>query len=273
MTVARGLVCALDVGAWIDDPPRLVLTDRYLERLRGLRLGHVAVMLDGVRPGLVDARWTAADLERLRDALPQSTRRIITTCPIPSRAHMAEMEDALPALLRAFGSNAVEHDLEPFLGRGWDRAQVDGFLGLADAGRELVSRTLDAGAEHVEITTFPGAIPGAVGAIAAAGSLSLQCYPTAREGRTYDGPQGPARFPLAAIEAARKRFPGVELVAGLPAYRQTWPGVAPDAAMAVALASAQAGGASVVRYWSAKWLCRLSARKYAAPFVASLALS
>ncbi len=258
-------------GTWLDDAPAIALDSHYLDRLRALGLEHVAVMVDGARPGLADQKWSTGELAKLAAALP-GVRRIVSLWPTPVRTHLDEVRAALPSLLAALGSVTVDFDCEPFA--GWKSKQVSGFVGLGDAGRAWVEMARECGAERVEVDTFPSAIPGAAGAIAAADVLTVQVYPVAvRDGKPvdYKGRLGPVRWPREALEAARKRFPRVSLVAGLPAYKQAWPGHHPGEAMFAAIASAAAADVKTCRWWSAKWLVRKATRSYAAPVLASLA--
>lgn len=260
----------LELGVWIDDGPALVLERPYLDRLLALPLSHVAVMIDGPRPGMSDARWSTDELAKLAAALPR-VERILSLWSHPSAAHVGGLLVELPALLEAFVSRVVELDLEP--AGGWHARGVEGYVGLADAGRAVVENCRRAGAERVEITTFPAAIPRAAGAIAAADVLALQVYPVATRNGTpvpYGGRLGPLRYPAEALEAARRRFPGVELVCGLPAYKQAWPGHEPLEAMHAAIASAAGVGVKRARYWSAKWLVRKKKTVYAAPALEAL---
>lgn len=262
----------LDLGAWIDDPPRLVLQPRYLAALRELPLEHVAVMIDGPEPGLSDARWRPSDLERLQRALPRH-RRSITIWASPHASEIRALRARLPVLLHALGADVVEVDLEG----PWRKADVEGFASRTIAGVELVHALRDAGAREVEVTTFPGALPACKGAVDVADRLVLQVYATSTSSPDYDGPLGPRRGPVAGLEAARERHPRIEVCAGLAAYRQTsaqvpsWRGRDGAESMMVALDSAQSAGVRLVRWWSVKHLCRTAAKVYARRALLSLA--
>lgn len=243
----------LALETWIDDPPSLVLRPGYLDALRSLPLSGVAVMVDGPKPGLADARWSAEHLAALRDALPLH-ERTITLWAAPQRERIAELRREVPALLEALGSRAVDVDLE---GAGqWRQSGLAGYRSLADAGAALVDALREAGAERVEVDTFPGMLGAVGGALAGADRLALQVYATASSGHSI-------AWTGERLRAAIRTYPHLEVVAGVAAYRQ--PG-ATDAAradhMRRALGEASQAGCKVARVWSGKWLCRLPARSY-----------
>lgn len=277
----------LDLGAWIDDPPRLVLESAYLDALRALPLSHLAVMVDGPRPGLSDARWTPRQLAQLRRAMPDH-ELVLTTWWAAQRRAIDELAVRLPELLDALETRTVEGDTEP-VGE-WAPRAVEGYRDeggdpgaldeAADALAEvLVGLELDA----IEVTTFPGALRHVRSLIRAlsrymapdqALRLVLQLYAVRSRGSStaptlveWDGALGPERLPREAITRARRDHPGVEICAGLAAYDQRWPGHAPAEAMHVALTSAAGTGVRRVRWWSTKHLVRLAARSYSAPAI------
>src|SRR5690606_29128554 len=129
-------------------------------------------------------------------------------------------------------------------------------------------------------TTFPGAsrhVRSLLRALSrrasaeAAVRLVLQVYSVRTRGSSsaptlieWHGALGPERLPREAITRARREHPGVEIVAGLAAYAQRGPGHAPAEAMHAAVASAAGTGVRRARWWSAKHLVRLAARRYSA---------
>lgn len=258
----------LDLGIWIDDAPKLVLSLPYLQRLRALPLSHVAVFLETFDDGL-DSRWTIAQLARLRAELPDH-RIVVTLSPQPTREYMAELRRELPGILRASGARAVELDLEG----PWKRGKVAGFASLDAAGAELIGTIHAAAASigvdvEIEVTTFPAhAEADARGSVKGEARLFLQTYPVAEargEKRDYDGPLGPDRRPYEDVLRVRAaEEPGVEVCAGLAAWAQDgWPGE-PGAAMAIALDSARRAGVRRIRWWSARHAIGASANGYAA---------
>lgn len=264
---------ALDLGVWIDDPPRLVLDGRYLDRLLELPLGHVAVMLDGPEPGLDDARWDWRDLELLRQRLPDpEVDRILTTWIAPDAEALDELDRELPRLLDALGAHGLEGDVEP--AGHWRERDVDGFRDLDGDGRRLddaaaaIAEVLcGLHAEIIETTTFPGALRVVrilVEEIAARAAPGVrvryvsQDYAVARRNEepiAWDGPLGPERFALESREKAAAVLPArVELCSGAAAYRTVWPDGRDS--LPVAIRTARGAGARLVRLWSSKWLAR-----------------
>lgn len=253
---------ALDLGIWIDDSPATVLQAGYLARLTGLPLGHIAVMAEGSGDGL-DVRWTQRQLRELAASTP-GFRRILTLWPEPDADYLIELDDRLPGLLEALGSDVVELDLEGH----WKSHKVRGFRSLREAGTALrgVVRTH---AREVEVTTFPAHLEAnARGAFTGEDRLLLQSYAVSEargEKRAPDGRYGPERRAFEDIVQARaKGEPGVEVAVGLAAWQQSgWPGE-PEEAMAAALASAQRAGVGMVRWWSSKHVIGARANSYAA---------
>jgi len=274
----------LDLGAWLDDPPSLVLERGYLDAIRALPLSHLAVMLDGPRPGLSDARWSPAQLQQLARALPDH-ELVLTAWGAPQRQAIDELAARLPSLILAAMPSAIEIDAEP-IGE-WAPAGVEGYRdeggdkGALDEAADALAEVLVAlDVLAFEVTTFPGAsrhVRSLLRALSrrasaeAAVRLVLQVYSVRTRGSSsaptlieWHGALGPERLPREAITRARREHPGVEIVAGLAAYDQRWPGHAPAEAMHAAVASAAGTGVRRARWWSAKHLVRLAARRYSA---------
>lgn len=264
-----------ELEMWIDDPPRVVLTKAYLDAIRALPVGGVAVMLDGPAPGLKDARWSGAQLEELARRLPNH-RRTLTAWASPDARAVAQLERELPDLLRALDAEAVELDVEP--AGEWRESDVAGFVDrdldgarLDDAAAAIAAMLLALPVGEIEVTTFPGAlrvVEVLVDELAARAPaetvvrLWLQIYPVlTRGGRTigWNDALGPVRWPREGLEKARGQVPDrVEVCAGLSAYDSVFPGHGES--MAVAAESALLGGSPRLRWWSSKWLCRKEGR-------------
>lgn len=280
----------LELGAWIDDRPSLVLAPAYLDSIRALPLEELAVMIDGPRPGLEDQYWRLGHLEQLARALP-THRRVLTAWAAPQRAAIDELAAQLPELVEALGASAIEVDTEP-VGE-WALRGVQGFRdqggakGALDEASAALAQVLAAPGLPVEVTVFPGALRHVAHLLEALVrelgpdahvSLVLQAYPVRTRGPKskpqlidYDGPLGPVRLPRESITKAREAHSDVELVAGLAAYDQRgWPGHSAEEAMHAAVASAAAAGVRRVRYWSIKHLCRLAGQRYARPALEAL---
>lgn len=264
------------LGIWLDDPPRLTLSKPYLAALKALPIREVAVMLDGPEPGLEDARWTARDLQRLRDALPYH-RRVLTAWASADARAIQQLGRELPELLDALEAVSLELDVEP-VGE-WRERDVHGFADrdldgarLDDVAEALAAMMLSLPVREFETTTFPGALAAVLPLLDelarqapsdVAIRLWLQLYAVLTRGErkvSWTGKLGPMRFPREGLELARRRVPGrVEVCAGLAAYDTRWPGRGDS--MVVAAEAALLGGSSSLRWWSAKWLCRLAGNK------------
>lgn len=255
--VSAAVQCTpLALSAWVDDPAKLTLTPAYVTALRALPLTGVAVMLDSLEPGLGDVRWSARDLERLRQALPDH-ERTLTLWGTPQREHIGALAMGLAPLLDALGTRRVEVDLE---GAGrWRRKDVRGYADLAEAGTALVHELRHAGAEHIGITTFPGMLDACGSALAGADALALQVYATSTSGHSPE-------WTGQRLTAAIARYPHLEVIAGVAAYRQ--PGKRDEdrtAHMRRCLGEASRAGCGRARLWSVKHLCRMTAKSYAVP--------
>ena len=265
----------LDLGVWIDDPPRLVLKPAYLDRLREMPLRHVAVMLDGPEPGLDDARWTEEDLARLADELPDHDR-YLTAWLAPDAEAIVELGQRLAGHIEALHARGFEGDVEP--AGEWRERDVDGFRDLDGDGRRLddaaeaiAEMLCDLPVGELELTTFPAAyrlVRVLVDALARQASpltllrIWLQVYPVlTRSGHqiAWDGRYGPVRWPREAQRDLRARFPipeRVELCTALSAYNDVWP--IRGSSMLTAAEGAVHGGSPRLRWWSSKWFCRLA---------------
>lgn len=254
----------LDYGVWLDDPPRLTLQAWYLDRLRELPLGHVAVMADGPAPGLSDARWDEVALAELAMAL-RDVRRTLTVWTAAHDDAARELHERLPAMAHALGADAVEADAEP-IGE-WAASKVRGYGGLDEAAEDVAAAMLAPGV-GVEVTVFPGALRHARRLLEAlvdqagpgqAVRLLVQAYAVRHRSRQvvpWSGALGPLRLPGESIEAARDTLPDrVEVCYGRAVYDTAWP--AGRDSLAPGTWAALDAGARVIRDWSAKHLCRL----------------
>jgi hypothetical protein len=258
------------IGTWLDDGPRIALRPDYLARLRDLPLSEVAVFLDSMTSPA--SRWSTRQLEQLRAGLPGV--RLVGTLWGRSQRAWVDSLGWLPDALDAMDSSTVEVDLEG----DWRRSRLRGYSSMADAGRALVDR-LRSVADVIEVTTFPAHTEARSSAVVTplADRLALQVYSVRHldsipDPIAWDDPRyGPGHYQRTALARAAATHPTVELVAGLAAYDQRWPGVTWAAAMAAAYRGAQDAGVTHVRYWSAKWLVRLAGGRESAPALRALA--
>jgi len=261
----------IDLGIWIDDPPRIVLREGYLDPLRSLPLSHVAVMADGPEPGLVDQRWDRRDLEALARALPHH-HRVLTLWVSAERRALDELVARVPGMLEALGSIVFEGDIEP-IGH-FKESDVRGFVDedldgreLDDAAAAIAQALVELPVCEIEVTTFPGALRVALSLLE---ELARRASPAQRVrlwaqlyavltravgAIAWDGRLGPVRFPRDGLVDLREQVPAsVEVCAGLAAYDTVWPGHGES--MLVAAESAILAGSPGARWWSSKWLCR-----------------
>jgi hypothetical protein len=264
----------LDLGVWLDDPPRITLDGRYLDRLLELPLSHVAVMIDGPAPGLSDAKWDWRALELLAKRLPPRVTKIATVWLAPQREAVDELAARLPRLLEALGAAGVEGDVEP--AGAWRPADVKAYADknadgsrLDDAAAHLADVLVAQRVSLLETTTVPGALRAVaplIRALAAAAKPSQtvrylsQDYAVRHRSSgdvEWDGPLGPLRIARDGRTKAETLLPkGVAIGSGAAAYDTTWPDGRDS--MLPAIETARASGTRLVRLWSAKWLARLA---------------
>lgn len=262
-------------GVWLDDPPRIVLADGYLDRLRGAGIDEIAVMIDGSDPGW-DPRWSPHELEALSRAAGDLHR--VATIWLPARRQHVEAALArVEGVLRALDSDELDLDVEP--AGGWREAHAAGWADEdGDGSRlgEVAGHVADYLAAlppgvlaAVDVDTFPGALRH-VRVLVERLARRLpehvalryygQHYAVRHRGDDdvdYSGPLGPERLPREAHEAAVRTLPArAEVYAGLAAYDTSWPGR--GSTMATAYQAARSAGARRVRWWSGKWLARMA---------------
>lgn len=263
----------MKIGVWLDDGPRQALQPHYLRRLRALPISEVAVFLDSMLSPA--SRWTPQQLDRLREALPDC-ELVATLWGRSTREWVESLPSRLTEAMCALGTRTVEVDLEG----DWRRRRLRGYPSMQHAGEALVETLRErCGVQTLEVTTFPAHVEARSSAVVTplADRLVLQVYSVRHLGSipdpiAWDDPRyGPGAYQRTALARAAATHPAVEVVAGLAAYDQRWPSRTPEEAMRAALEGAQAAGCQHARYWSAKWLARLSARSWSAPALRALA--
>jgi hypothetical protein len=224
-------------------------------------------MLDGPRPGLGDLHWTLQQLTQLRQGL--KGLELVATFWVPAqRAALAELQEKIGPICDALEPIAVEADAEP-AGR-WARKGLQGFATL-DAAADAAARVLRAPGLPLEVTVFPSAFGSAAPLIERADVLVSQNFPVAeRDGHAISakGGLGPEHYPKDSLTLARRHFPHVEIVSGLPAYGQAFAHMGPEDSMRTAIASSVAAGVNRIRFWSLKHIVRKN--RYARRVIAML---
>lgn len=243
----------LDIGLYIDDPPRLVLKRWYLERLKQLRLDHVSVMVDGTRPGLIDQRWFPADLEKLAEELC-SVRRCLTFWLEPVRWSIDALDKALPDLQSAFGSKTNGADVE----KRFKRRYLRGYESMEEAG-EHSADVLRCGDSQVESTSFPSHPEAKSGAVVACDVFVNQIYGLHHRGEVpvqWGSRYAPGTYHRWAIAKFRRERPDVALAVAHPAWKQKFKNRDGEDAMATAMGASIAEGVTIHRTWSSKHVIR-----------------
>ncbi|HLT40495.1 MAG TPA: peptidoglycan-binding domain-containing protein [Enhygromyxa sp.] len=276
MTLAKinaGVAPSPTIGVWLDDVPNTALRESYFEQLVKLELSSIAVMVQAStanrREAPWRARWTAAQLEQLRElASAHEIAIVLTTWPLPDRDALASFARALPELLDASGAEALEVDTEG----NWDASRLAGFASMSDAGQALVETLRALAAPHgarLELTTYPFHVENGAHAQVAPhmDRLFPQAYSVAqRRGGAVDwaGPFGPGRMQDTAVRRSRA-IPGVRegrvgLTLGLAGYDQRFADRPARDALSIAFDRATEIGAVELRYWSSRWILGSASR-------------
>lgn len=245
----------LKLGVWIDDPPHDVLKPAYIDAIHALPFHELAVMVDGPKPGIKDARWSAAQLKEFFAAFPAHDR--IMTVWTPAQKHpIAELEAKIMELADALKPIAIEADAEP-AGK-WAKKFLVGYATLGEAAADTM-RVLRKPGVRTEVTVFPSAYSSAAELVKLADVLVSQNYAVAsHDGQAVPafGPLGPDRYPRESILLARERFPKQRIVSGHAAYHQRFTNLPPHDAMMKAIASATGVGCNHIRFWAGKHFFR-----------------
>lgn len=261
----------LQVGLWIDDPPRRVTTADYIDMLARLGVHTAAIMVtrqNGVATW--NARQLAAAARMLQD---RGIETVLTAWPTPDRGQIDTLCRTLGELAAVSQSGALEVDLEG----NWMGNRRRGFASMQEAGRYLIER-LRSLAEplgaRLELTSYPYHTEFSARAAVAplVDAVVPQAYSVRRRGKEAIGWSdrfGPGRMQALALQRARAVNPNV--ICGLAAYAQQWPGHTGEEAMGLAWQAVAAAGCETVRYWSSKWVLGSQARAngYARRFLES----
>lgn len=266
-------------GLWIDDAPRLVLTNEYLDRFREHGFSVGAVMLETVKAGF-DPKWSLEEIGRIGEKLRgHDIELVLTVWPEPRVEYLAQMVERLPQYLRASGAAALEFDAES----NYTRRKVVGFRNIDEASDAIVKvvrkfqTDLDVRSELTTFTMHEELGPRATLADDVDRTLG-QGYSVRHrkdaEGRDFEVPwEGHAYSPGTmqrttfdrALRVPKKNGKPT-LACGLAAYDQEWPGHTGEEAMTVAYEEALRYQPKEVRWWSSKWVIGAMSRPYASRF-------
>jgi hypothetical protein len=256
----------LQIGVWVDDSAKVVLSERYFDNLESLGLSTLAIMVHRSTAGSETSwrpRWTVEQLERARLlAEPRKMALVLTTWPLPNRELLSSFARELPPLMAAAGAVGLEVDTEG----NWLESRLDGYADMDEAARALLDMLREVATPsraRLELTTYPfHPENGAQAKIAPHMNLLFpQAYSVAnRQNKQvdWDDREGPGR--LQTFSAARARSISqvatgeTKLGMGLPAYDQDFIGHSANEALTLAFNSARKEGVVEVRYWSSKWI-------------------
>ncbi len=266
----------LKVGVWIDDAARQVLTDDYVTSVKSTGFSTVAIMVNrsNTRADEPDwsLLWTADEYAEAASRFQAAGVEVVFTAwPRPRKSQIDQMCAFVGELLSRTGARGFEVDTEG----NWTDARRQDFASLAEAGTYL-GRQMRAAAPsgtRLELTTYPYHPEFAKSPTIAqyVDVLLPQAYSVHRAGNGWDAASGPGSLQHTALSLARK-IPGKEIICGLAAYRQDYPGHTAAEAMSRALETARAEGLRNVRYWSSKWIVGHMRNDYSAAFIARAAL-
>lgn len=274
----------IDLGVWGDDPPAKMAKREYAEKLAELGVNHVALMMNKAimskHADPWDLRWKDRGEDGWHDDLiveiaelydEYDIRLVLTTWPIPSKAQIDEMAEAMVKLLTATGAMTWEVDVEG----NWRTRYLDGFESMGEAGKYLTDN-MRWTAEETEATTFGhhaelGRHPTVTPHV---DTMCVQAYSVCeRGGKPYpfNGYLGPGKHQDWIYKRAVKAGAN-KITMGLAAYEQGFPGRSPQEAMQIAFDKSIELGVRSFRYWSTKWILGVQSHNtpYAAEFLRSL---
>lgn len=260
------------LGVWWDEggSATLAQAQAYIAACKELRITDVAIM--ATRQEDTTWRWSVWTPEQLelwcRMLRAAGIEPTIVVWPRPTRTWiegaLGGTVSSLPlAVVAARCGAAVEFDAE---GGNWKSSLVSGYPSLTAASRALVDGVRDGLRRHgggrlkVGATVHTGRLQRELTSLC--DYVAIQAYSQAqdddRDGRVDDGydfgePYGPGERQRLGARMVRG-LGGPELVMGLAAYNQDFPGHSTSAAMLAAWNAAAAEGARRVRYWSMKWI-------------------
>lgn len=281
------------IGAWGDDPPRMMASASYIQKLHDHGISEVALMMNraniskNAEPW--DLRWSDRGEEGWHDdeigEIGEAYAKagigiILTTWPLPQKAQIDAMCEDMVGLLKITKAKAFEVDTEG----NWLTKRLEGFASMDDAAEYLVasmrSALVAAGipngitesttfAHHADLSRFPAVAPRV-------DRVAVQAYSTSPRSSgpvAWDSYLGPGRHQEWALNRTRNAG-AKEVVMGLAAYKQRgFKGRSPTEAMSVAYDKTIELGVHHVRYWSTKWIVGVQSKNapYAGAFLRKIA--
>lgn len=273
----------MQLGIWIDDPVKDVVTAEYWDTLVDHGFSTAALMLEGMGKGF-DPNYDLSVLERIRGlAHTRDVEIVLTVWPEPSVHYLQEFEARIGPMLKAAGAAGLEFDCEG----NWLPIKVKGFANIDQAGDKLVdifTRVCQPLDIRTEVTTYPYHTENSRTADVAphADRLLPQAYSVRNRdsgGKPVDvkwtdtlGPGNAQKLTLdrALLVPGVGKPSGPMISCGLAAYDQVWSGKSPEEAMKVAYDAAVNYNPMEIRYWSSKWVFGIRENKYASRFIKSL---
>ncbi len=266
---------AFRVGIWVDDAASRVLDEAYLDRVASLDIATAALMVNRANTSRDqpdwDLRWKEEQfVAAARGLSARGIHVIFTAWPRPRRAAIDTLCATVGRLLRKCRGAGFEIDAEG----NWKASFLTDFANLDEAGQYLGERMRRASPEgtRLELTTYPyhEELAEAPTVAQYMDVVVPQAYSVAGARKPGWGERlGPGSMQETAIELGR-RVPGTQLVVGLAAYSQQYPGHLAADAMQLALDTVGDEGIEEVRYWSSKWILGQRANGYAAGFLGSI---
>lgn len=288
----------VSLGLWLDDPPKVALTEGYFRSLVDCNIDCIAIMIDrSDRKWL--STWSPKQIERaLKLADPHCIEVVLTTWPYPDVDQITAMARSMSTLMNIGPVAAWESDLE----FNWKSKHVSGFrtqhidgerrsaLDLAgDFFLEKAREVCDPINARVEVTSFTQHTENGSKADVAphVDRLLVQAYSCATRKRydpkakksvdwrvPWNHTYGPGKMQRFTLDRTLM-VPGIddgkpEVGCGLAAWSQRWPNHKPDEPMQIALQAAMDYDVVDIRWWSSKHVIGVKKNPYAAKFLESL---
>lgn len=280
------------IGAWGDDPAKLMAKESYADRLVELGIDEIALMMNRANISKNadpwDLRWKDTGEEGWDDDdligqigslyASRNIRLILTCWPRPDKAQIDEMCEAMVPLLKLTNAVAFEVDTEG----NWLTKHLKHFSSMTEAGlylaRAMEQALADAGVTDgkTESTTFGhhaelGRHPTVTQHVDRACVQGYSTSPRSSGPVPWNSYLGPGRHQEWIYDRARKAG-AKEVCMGLAAYKQGgFQGHTSREAMQVAWDKTMELGVHHVRYWSTKWILGVHANGYAAAHLEALA--